>query len=680
MAPKKFTYTPGTGGGKRTKEFAKKGAASKSKTPAWTPPKSPTITTRKENADVVLGGRFRGAKPKANAKSNEDILSSVTRIGGQAADFVFPEKTAGKIVKRQPFNAEDYVALAAALPLPGAKGLKAVGKGLEVAAGAAKPAKAAGKTRSAVAAEAAKAAARRTKSETATIAAGTRKGRTAEGAAALDKQQAKEQARTAVTEGPKSDVEIVKPTEGKAPVSATAAKKFGSGQTPTSKVSARRTQAEFALAAEKAADRAKRLPSQKAMAERDLPETMKFVLAQRDKAARAGADIPGPGGGRIIGGQAADAATAAPAKAKPAPKPGPKQALREKARLTAEPTGKPKKPSARASQAVKDKYATDLAAYEKQQATFERQQAAIAKKTTDIEMGKAKGPSAKETGSPMVKTGPAKAVKKPTATKPKTTSTAKPKAVKGEIVPSTKGPQAPSTPGKDLVRVPRKARVTGSARFPAEGNGPIPIRTSSVGKEAVRVPRSTELATSTLRRLPKKGNGSIFNKKQKAALALTGAAGVGTALYNKNEQKKQDKVDAAAAATPPTTDTQAKKDARHPSPDVWLDKYGRRISEAEFNRRKTWWAKAKKMDKAEFDKAYNAEVARRRKYTSGAGTKKFGAAATTVTMNKEVPKGVAPRIWNSMSESEKTRFQFKYKKNTRKAVFDLLKGKQTPNR
>ena len=113
---------------------------------------------------------------------------------------------------------------------------------------------------------------------------------------------------------------------------------------------------------------------------------------------------------------------------------------------------------------------------------------------------------------------------------------------------------------------------------------------------------------------------------------------------------------------------------------MWLDKYGRRISEAEFNRRKTWWAKAKTMDEAEFKKAYLAEGARRKKYISGAGAKKFGAAATAKTMNKDVPRGVPVSTWNKLSESEKTRFKFKYGNKPLKAAVDWLNNKQNPNR
>ena len=247
-------------------------------------------------------------------------------------------------------------------------------------------------------------------------------------------------------------------------------------------------------------------------------------------------------------------------------------------------------------------------------------------------------------------------------------------------------PLKPSAPSKELVRVsspeksvPLKGRVIGTTKFPPAGNGPIPIRTSSAGKEIARTPKSTELVSTRPLSPRPKGNGSIFNKKQKAALAFTGAAGVGIAASNKNASNQAAR-DAAASATPPTTATQAKTDARHPSPDVWLDKYGRQISEAEFTRRKNWWAKAKTMDEAAFKKAYQAEGARRKKYVSGAGAKKFGAAASTKTMNKDVPRGVPVSTWNKLSESEKTRFTFKYGNKPLKAAVDWLNNKQNANR
>jgi hypothetical protein len=86
------------------------------------------------------------------------------------------------------------------------------------------------------------------------------------------------------------------------------------------------------------------------------------------------------------------------------------------------------------------------------------------------------------------------------------------------------------------------------------------------------------------------------------------------------------------------------------------------------------------MDEAEFKKAYLAEGARRKKYISGAGAKKFGAAASAKTMNKDVPRGVPVSTWNKLSESEKTRFKFKYGNKPLKAAIDWLNNKQTPNR
>jgi hypothetical protein len=705
MAPKKFTYTPGTGGGKQTKAFAKKGAASKAASAkdkaaleAWaksqqargafgpvTGAAKPGSTSPKVNLGSVGLGKGGVAGMRVTPTSAKDFTPKRLKKSVPFAlrnQPVLPIAEAENIVRGNGdwtdvasigLSAVPYIGKPARMAIKGGKAIMKPGL-----AYAATP-ETLGKTAAQVKAAAKVSAKNKTAGEKATVRAGEAKSKTAETATELEKQAAKEASNKSVNEAAGSTVRPLAPAPAgaKMPTGMTKAeiKKFGEKRSK-------------ALGS---GGKQGRTTSQRAQVASDIEETIKSQLAARQTGARAGAEIPGELGARRVGGPAADAATAAPARSKPAPKPGPKQALRENAQLTAEPTGKPKVPSARASQAVKDKYAKDLAAYEKQQEKFNKQQAAIKQKTTDIEMGKAKGPSADETGAPMVKAGPAKTVKRPRVTRPKAATPATPRSRgRANTVPERTG--AIALGGKPKPATPSAAtsasRTRGRANTVPESKGPIAMGGSKAPKSRGRantVPESK--GPITLGSKTASGSADIATNRLKGkgariamgVSALPVAGAVGYSFYDKNAPKGADAANAKDAATPPTTATQAKTDARHPSPDVWLDKYGRRITEAEFNRRKEWWTKAKTMSKAEFDKAYDAEVARRRK-SVGAAKKKFGTAATAVTMNKEVPKGVAPRIWNSLSESEKTRFQFKYKNNARKAVFDLLKGKQTPNR
>ena len=125
MAPKKFGMTKRESDARRASASIKRSLPKKS---TWTMPKQPTITTRKESADVVATSRY-GTKFKPQAPgASKSVLQRIDEIGGGAADFIFPEKTAGKIVNRQALDAEDYLALASLLPIPG---VKAAGKGAQ---------------------------------------------------------------------------------------------------------------------------------------------------------------------------------------------------------------------------------------------------------------------------------------------------------------------------------------------------------------------------------------------------------------------------------------------------------------------------------------------------------------------------------------------------------------------
>jgi hypothetical protein len=338
-----------------------------------------------------------------------------------------------------------------------------------------------------------------------------------------------------------------------------------------------------------------------------------------------------------------------------------------------------KKPSARSSQAVKDAYEADMKRYDADMAAWKRNQGMADRAGKPVKpnkigeenpisatygyrgsalarlQAKARSTQRPSPAKPAVTEAPA-AVKP--VSKPKTPSATKPKpeVIKGEVVPSTKGPQASPTTTRDLVTRTGSTvarREDGAMRLPRTGAP----RAISGSPRAIGAGTSGTKAAAAVART---------NKKQKVAVGIAGAAGLGIALSNKNDRDNP-------APTPA-------QDTTKPSKDVWLDKYGRQISEAEFNRRKAWWAKTKTLDEAAYKKAFIAEGARRKKYMAGAGAKQFGMGATIKTRNLNVPRGVPASTWKKLSDSEKSRFTAKYGNKPLKAAVDWLNNKQNANR
>lgn len=214
-------------------------------------------------------------------------------------------------------------------------------------------------------------------------------------------------------------------------------------------------------------------------------------------------------------------------------------------------------------------------------------------------------------------------------------------------------PLGSSRRGTDVV--PRRTRsdvVQGEVvrSRPAGGRvrtEPIDMTTRPVGSRSVvkgqRTPKrgaSSPWATPLKRTFAMPGRAAAetkkgMSKKKKvlAGAALTGAAASGL-LSGMGQRRKE----LAEENKPETTSTKKS--------DTLRDKYGRKISRAEYNRREAYRKSLKGMSKAEQKKARKAEMKRREDYRKGEATTRFGEEATRMFRNLDLREGVSSRTVN----------------------------------
>jgi hypothetical protein len=216
----------------------------------------------------------------------------------------------------------------------------------------------------------------------------------------------------------------------------------------------------------------------------------------------------------------------------------------------------------------------------------------------------------------------------------------------------TKKPSAPSARGKE-VSVYKGPRSTKSAeREPIDlKTRPVPGSAGTGGRKAIgATAEGREVATRSGSALVKRSGGTVakrpqagalavreaerkaaagigFNKKQKAAVAAAGLAGLGYALGG-DSGKKTDSPGGAAAGAPSKT---------------VRDKYGRKISREEYNRREKFRQKTYNKSGAELEKLRKAESKRRAKYRKTEGSSQFGEDAKKKTRNQNVRGWVSVR-------------------------------------
>jgi hypothetical protein len=263
------------------------------------------------------------------------------------------------------------------------------------------------------------------------------------------------------------------------------------------------------------------------------------------------------------------------------------------------------------------------------------------------------------------KTATPKPVSKPVTPKPTSPKPASPKASTSVKKPSAgakkgKQPAPVNSKGKELVPAPRSAQGSAgrATRDPIDlknvrtvpgatsGEAPRAIGSAAAGREVAVRSGSTVAkrpgSAVAVREGQKKGGAAVVPAKDRfrdkmvrqlpIILGTTAAAGI---LGDKVEGKK----------TPPTA---AATDAK-PSAVV-KDKYGRKISRAEYNRREKFRQKlagAKSAEQAE--KFKKAEGKRRSEYRKGEATQQFGAdAATKKVKNQNV------RAWKSVRDKNRS--------------------------
>ena len=454
----------------------------------------------------------------------------------------------------------------------------------------------AGKGARAVAANAAKSAARRTASESATIRKGTQAGRTAEKAVELEKAAAKESSSKSVNTARQSTVEL---------------------RTPTSR---------------------------KKMSKKELQERLDIGARMRAEGRRPGYDIPNRDGSVNVG----TSASKTP-KAKDPAKPTPRE--KNVAEFTAGLT-KPTKPTNPGkakldrSPGAKKTYEEKLAKYEKDLAAYEKRMAQMKRRTklTDEGYLKADGGAPKGAVAKSVARNQRAQAKKAGAEGPKPST--KPAVKK----PSVKA-QGAEGPKGELVRVPttRGRKVGGSS---SKGSKPIAMGDKPFSRSREVALRETIPGQVVRRSETPKGPYSVpltarnltkTNKATKVAVGLAAAGAAGAALndrYNprnvanrkagKGVEGPGAKRIAEAKATAKPTES-AKAAAERRTKEGLLDRFGRKISREEFNKREAYRERIKNLTGAELAAAKKKEMARREKYRKTEGKARFGSQATKKT-------------------------------------------------
>lgn len=433
-----------------------------------------------------------------------------------------------------------------------------------------------GKGARAVAAQTAKSAARRTAAESATIRKGTQVSRTAQKAVELEKKAAKESATKSVNTAKPSTVEL---------------------RTPFSR-------------------------------KRELQERLDIGARMRAEGRKPGDDIPNADGSVNVTGNASKPTTAK------TPKPTPREKnVAEFKRGLKEPTN----PGKNASAAKKAKYQKDLKAYEDRVATMNRRTKLTDEGYLKADGGAPKGATAKSVARNQRKNA-AEGPKRPSTG---TTSPKKP----AESKKAAEGPKG------ELVRVPsnrgqRTAGSTSSGTKPiALGSKPfsksreVELRNTVRGEVVSRGPNTRVLPLN----VPNAAKNLLnTGKVAKTAIGLAAAGAAGKAFsdrYN-NKQTTASKPKGVAQGEPRGKVTEAAKGkpslsakaaAERRTKEGLLDRFGRKISREEFNKREAYRERIKNLSGAELAKAKKQEMARRDKYRKTEGKQRFGSQATKKT-------------------------------------------------
>lgn len=90
---------------------------------------------------------------------------------------------------------------------------------------------------------------------------------------------------------------------------------------------------------------------------------------------------------------------------------------------------------------------------------------------------------------------------------------------------------------------------------------------------------------------------------------------------------------------------------------VYRDKYGRRISKAEYEKRQGYRSTRSGQTADTAERNRSGEMKRRKKYRKTQGKAAYGSGATTKTRNQDLALGVSSRYVNKKSPSERAKYK-----------------------
>ena len=302
---------------------------------------------------------------------------------------------------------------------------------------------------------------------------------------------------------------------------------------------------------------------------------------------------------------------------------------------------------------VRTKFKTDAAfktALKKWEKTLETNRAAVRGGGDSLPVAKkasppVKRPSAKKDVAPVAKKEtPATPAVKPSKVKKPSAKSINP--AKSLAARDTKpGTALAVRPGSTVATRPGKPAATSAAGKAVSTERGVPtfaynIPRGSAGRGrpqlAIEGPKTAAKGAAAPKKPLALGAGKAAKKRKFPKKTLLGAAGLTAGLLATGEilDRTSKKDDAAAATTSKATGRDAMgmnaaERAAYRTKNGLLDKYGRKISRAEFNRREAYRARKAGMSAKELAAAEKKELARRKGYRETKAVKRFGKEAAT---------------------------------------------------
>ena len=215
---------------------------------------------------------------------------------------------------------------------------------------------------------------------------------------------------------------------------------------------------------------------------------------------------------------------------------------------------------------------------------------------------------------------------------------AKGEVVQGEVVRGGRRSGSSAGGGRtqrepiDLKTRPRGGGSSSSGRSRPKALGPGKAKAVESGKTAASKKKRSKKALAA----KIAGGGALVGPAVGGTIFGIGQIGKG-----KGEEKKEET---------------SKPKARDRS--TLRDKYGRKISREEYNKREAYRERIKSMTPAERKAARKKEMKRREQYRETEGSSRYGADSSTITRNLDLREGVSSRMVN-----KKTRERFKNAKD-----------------